>query len=78
MTVTIETSDFQETEQLLLLLKTLDIKNIRLRSSLQEIRPTITLGDKTIDPQALFGIWKNKPRTPENIRLTAWKRSKDN
>ncbi len=77
MTVTIETSDFQETEQLLLLLKTLDIKNIQVRTSKSDRNAAITHGDKTIDPQALFGIWKTKPRTLEDIRLTAWKRNKD-
>ena len=77
MTVTIETLDFQETEQLLLLLKSLNINNVRVNSSEKEIKSSITRGDKTINPQALFGIWKNKPRTIEDIRSTAWKRTND-
>ena len=28
----------------------------------------ITKGDKSIDPTALFGIWKDNPRTLEQIR----------
>ena len=74
MTVTIQTLDFRETEQLLLLLKTLDIKNIRIDTPEIKKLPTITSGDKTIDPKALFGIWKEKPRTIEEIRASSWKR----
>ncbi len=35
-------------------------------------RPQITYGDKDIDPCALFGIWKEKPRNLEDIRKKAW------
>ena len=74
MTVTIQTLNFQETEQLLRLLKTLDIKNIQIDTPETKKLPTITSGDKTIDPKALFGIWKNKPRNIEEIRTSGWKR----
>ncbi len=37
--------------------------------------PQITAGDKDVDPSDLFGIWKHKPRTLENIRKDAWHRS---
>jgi hypothetical protein len=75
MTVTIETSGLQEIEQLLKLLKSLNIKTIKIQSAPIELRPTITKGDKKIDPNQLFGIWKDNPRTIEQIRTTAWKRN---
>jgi hypothetical protein len=75
MTVTIETSGIQEVEQLLVLLKTLNIKNIKIQSSPSVLQPSITPGDKKIDPKQLFGIWKDNPRTMEQIRSTAWKRN---
>jgi hypothetical protein len=75
MTVTIETSGIQEVEQLLVLLKTLNIKNIKIQSSPSVLQATITPGDKKIDPKQLFGIWKENPRTIEQIRSTAWKRN---
>ena len=70
MTVTIETSGIQEVEQLLQVLKSLNIKTIKLQSSPIYLRPSITRGDKTLDPKPLFGIWKNNPRTIEQIRLS--------
>jgi len=77
MTVTIETSGIQEVEQLLVLLKTLNIKNIKIQSLPSIPQPNITRGDKTIDPKQLFGIWKDNPRTIEQIRSMAWKRKWD-
>ena len=75
MTVTIETSGIQEVEQLLQVLKSLNIKTIKVQSSPVSLRPTITKGDKKLDPKQLFGIWENNPRTIEQIRSTAWKRN---
>ena len=69
MTITIQTSTPQETKQLLQALEKLNIKNITIKNG----SPTITKGDKQIDPRALFGIWKNNPRTLEQVRSTAWK-----
>jgi len=31
-------------------------------------------GDKRLDPKALFGIWKGKPRNIWKIRQKGWKR----
>jgi len=39
------------------------------------ILPTMVKGDKRIDPDSLFGIWANKPRSLENIRKEAWQRN---
>lgn len=75
MTLTIETSEIQEVEQLLHLLKTLNLKNVKIQSSAATLRPAITRGDKTIDPKQLFGIWKDAPRTLDQIRSTAWQRN---
>jgi hypothetical protein len=74
MTITIEVSGIQEIEQLLQVLKSLNIKTIKLQSSPIPPRPSITRGDKALDPKQLFGIWKHNPRTIEQIRSTAWKR----
>jgi hypothetical protein len=68
MVITIETSGIQEIEQLLLVLKTLNIKSIKISESKTKARPIITKGDKKIDPKELFGIWQDKPRTIETIR----------
>lgn len=67
MTVTIETSGIQEVEQLLKVLKSLNIKNIKVQTAPAAPRPTITRGDKKLDPKALFGIWKDNPRTIDQI-----------
>ena len=75
MTITIETSSIKEIEQLLQVLKSLNIKNISVQSSPIVLRPTISKGDKKLDPKQLFGIWKDNPRTIEHIRSTAWKRN---
>jgi hypothetical protein len=75
MTVTIETSGIQEVEQLLQVLKSLNIKSIKVQPSQVILAPSITRGDKRLDPKELFGIWKDNPRTIEQIRSTDWKRN---
>jgi len=75
MTITIETSGIQEIEQLLQVLKSLNIKNINIKEVSQKRQPVITKGDKRLDPRELFGIWQGNPRTLEQVRTTAWKRN---
>lgn len=75
MTVTIETSGIQEIEQLLQVLKSLNIKTIKVQPSPVLLTPSITRGDKRLDPKELFGIWKDNPRAIEQIRSTGWKRN---
>ncbi|MBN8684560.1 MAG: hypothetical protein J0L99_18060 [Chitinophagales bacterium] len=75
MTITIETSGIQEVEQLLQLLKSLNIKNISIKEVSPKRQPVITKGDKKLDPRDLFGIWQGNPRTLEQVRSEAWKRS---
>jgi hypothetical protein len=69
MTVTIQASGLQEMEQLLHLIKSLNINDLKIDfSSKKEIEPTITKGDKTINPTELFGIWKENPKTIGDLR----------
>jgi hypothetical protein len=75
MTITIETSGIQEIEQLLQVLKSLDIKNISIKEASPKQQPLITKGDKKLDPRDLFGIWQGNPRTIEQVRSTAWNRN---
>lgn len=77
MTITIETSGIQEIEQLLQVLKSLNIKNISIKETPSKRQPVITKGDKKLDPRELFGIWQGNPRTLEQVRSTAWKRNWD-
>lgn len=75
MTITIETSGIQEIEQLLQVLKSLDIKNVNIKEASPKRQPVITKGNKKLDPRALFGIWQSNPRTLEQVRSEAWKRN---
>ncbi|MFM9948813.1 MAG: hypothetical protein ACKV1O_12810 [Saprospiraceae bacterium] len=77
MTITIETSGIQETEQLLVVLKRLNISNVKIQPLVASPPPTITKGNKKLDPTQLFGIWKDHPKTIEQIRSSAWKRNWD-
>jgi hypothetical protein len=77
MTITIETSGIQEVEQLLTVLKSLNIKSISIKEKPVKREPTISKGDKKLNPRELFGIWQGSPRTPEQVRSTAWKRNWD-
>lgn len=74
MTITIETSDMAEIEQLLKVLKSLNINDINIQNMHQPRQPFISKGNKDINPEDLFGIWKDNPMTIEQIRSTAWKR----
>lgn len=74
MRITIEAIDIQEVEKILFLLKGLNIKNIEVIPGPSGQGPSITKGDKKVDPSGLFGIWKNNPRSLEAIRAANWKR----
>jgi hypothetical protein len=75
MRVTIEAIDIQEVEKILFLLKSLNIKNIEVIPGPSGQGPSITKGDKKVDPRVLFGIWKDSPRSLETIRAANWKRN---
>ncbi len=74
MRVTIEGADIQEVEKILLLLKSLNINNIEVIPGPSGHRPSISKGDKKVDPHQLFGIWKDTPRSLDSIRTANWKR----
>ncbi len=75
MNIIIETSGIQEVEQLLQLLKSLNIKNISIRETPPKRQPAITKGDKKLDTRELFGIWQDNLRTLEQVRAAAWTRN---
>lgn len=73
MKITIETDDQRKLETLIEWLqanKFLDEISVNVESN--SAKPTITKGDKRVDPTALFGIWKDNPRTLDEIREEAW------
>ncbi len=74
MRITIEAIDIQEVEKIIFLLKGLNIKNIEVIPGLSGQSPSITKGDKKVDPRVLFGIWKDNPKSLEAIRAANWKR----
>ncbi len=71
MKITIEPTSTAELERLIAMLQTMEVKNFEVTNI---PKPSITKGDKNIDPTALFGIWKDSPRRLEDIRSQAWKR----
>ncbi len=75
MTITIETIGIREIEQLLQVLKSLNIKNITIKEGASKQPPVISKGDKNLDPRALFGIWQDNPRELDQVREEAWKRN---
>jgi hypothetical protein len=64
-----------EFETLTFLLKSLNLKDINIVSMGNSILPTITKGDKKLNINSLFGVWKSKPQTLENIRREGWFRN---
>ena len=76
MKVTLEISDLNEIEKLLNTLKKFKVKDVSITPG-KHAQAFISKGNKKINPKDLFGIWKKKPRTIEQIREKAWKR-KDN
>lgn len=72
MRITIEIASKTELNKLSALLKSFKINTVKIISADTAI--PINKGDKKIDPNSLFGIWANKPRSLENIRKDAWQR----
>lgn len=68
MRITIGLPNHQDFEKLLALLKGLGIKNMEVVPGPSGGQPTITRGDKSMDPSALFGIWKDDPRDLDNLQ----------
>lgn len=68
------TIEIEEPEELEKLMKWLHENDLLEQVNIETPKPTlpITRGDKSIDPTALFGIWKDNPRTLEEIRKNSW------
>lgn len=80
MRVTIETTNIKELEILMKLLQELNLENVKViesteKEELEILTPSITKGDKNIDPSGLFGIWRENPRKIEEIRSKSWDRN---
>ena len=74
MKLTIETANNNEVELILQLFKKYELGEINLTDSPNNNLP-IVRGDKTENPRALFGIWKDNPRSLEKIRDSSWTRN---
>ena len=76
MKLTIEISNTQENEKLFELFNTLHHENDNIISNNNPL-PNINKGNKKINPKELFGIWRDNPKTIEEIREKSWKRNWD-
>ncbi|MFK7950955.1 MAG: hypothetical protein AB8G11_25470 [Saprospiraceae bacterium] len=75
MKITIETLNFTEFEKILQLIQNLNIQDIRISSNVD--KPTIVKGNKSANPKALFGMWKDNPRDLNEMRKKTWSRNWD-
>ena len=75
MKVTIEITNTAELEQLITLIKSLNIEHFKIIDSSVQSQPIISKGDKSINPKELFGIWKDNPRNLAEIRDQSWNRN---
>ena len=85
MKVTVEVTSQSELEKIIRFFQTLNLDSIRIVTD--SLTPTpkknnkkamrLTKGDKTLDPSDLFGLWKDNPKTLEDIRQKAWKRTEN-
>ncbi len=73
MKLTIEIEEPEELEKLMKWLHENDLlEQVNIEAAKSAL--PITRGDKSIDPADLQGIWKDNPRTLEQIRKAAWER----
>ena len=75
MKITIEIDSKYELEKLSAFFKAFKINAVNVISSDDKKDLPIIKGNKKINPEELFGIWADKPRTLENIREAAWQRN---
>lgn len=80
MRLTIEVGNTAELEKVFKALKSMNIESVQVvptekAANGRKSAPVIIKGDKQIDPKALFGIWKDNPRTLEQLRAMAWDRN---
>ena len=73
MKLTIEIEEPEELEKLMKWLHENDLlEQVNIEAAKSDL--PITRGDKSIVPTDLQGIWKDNPRTLEQIRKAAWER----
>ncbi|OFX20691.1 MAG: hypothetical protein A2033_00960 [Bacteroidetes bacterium GWA2_31_9] len=75
MKLIIETTNFNEFEKILYFFKTIEIGSVKVISEHIIPTPKIHKGNKKINPKELFGIWKDNPKSLEQIRENSWKRN---
>ena len=76
MKVTLEIANFEELEKLFLFFKSIQLDKVEVNYKNESlIEDVLERGDKTQDPTALFGMWKDNPRDIEEIRNKNWKRN---
>ncbi len=75
MRVTFNIDTETKFETLTFLLESLNFKDINIVPMDNSILPTITKGDKKLNINSLFGVWRSKPQTLENIRREGWFRN---
>jgi hypothetical protein len=71
MKVTIEIDSNSEMDKLYAFFNEFKLSKITVTPTNEAL---VTKGDKSINPDELFGIWVKKPRSLEHIRSTAWKK----
>ncbi len=77
MRLTIDAVELNDLEKIIAFLSKFKLIQVKIDSPTKNSMPTITRGDKSIDPRPLFGIWEENPRTFVEIRNNAWKRNWD-
>jgi hypothetical protein len=73
MKVTIEINSENDMEMLSALLEKFNMSSVEVIHT--EQKPSVTKGNKEIDPNSLFGIWAAAPRTLAGIRKASWERT---
>ena len=74
MKFTIETVNKAEIELILRFFKKLNLEEVKI-SKTDQIDLPVVEGDKSENPKELFGIWKNNPRSLNEVRNKAWVRN---
>ena len=74
MTISIETDNTAELEAIMTVFKNLNMDNVKVLFN-NKPTPSITKGDKTIDPTPLFGMWADNPRDINEIRKNNFNRN---
>lgn len=75
MKITFEVTDKAELEKIMKFFGSLDNEKVTIIDNTSgNLLLNMIPGDKSIDPNELFGIWADDPRSAEDIRKAAWER----